>query len=161
MKAPKPESIANYQTCLRWILPSLSVFVLFGLLNGVLGQSRPSVSSLLGNPALPVVPTTHGVPAGVGQSAAGPQRSNPIAHMKDVATATSNADAQMISTMLPNGVQQIVLLDVKANSMAVYHIEPSSGRIELKSVRNVTWDLKLEHFNGQSPLPGELKQVQP
>ncbi len=68
---------------------------------------------------------------------------------------------QMQSTMLPTGVQQLTVLDTRARSLAIYHIEPQSGKIQLRSVRNLVLDLQMEHFNGQAPLPSELRQVQP
>lgn len=78
----------------------------------------------------------------------------------DQQAATGN-EVQTVSVMLPNGIQQIVVHDTRSQRMAVYHVEGGSGRIQLKSVRDLTWDLKMEHFNGQSPLPSELKQMQP
>lgn len=68
---------------------------------------------------------------------------------------------QVQSTMLPSGVQQLSVIDSQSKSLAVYHIESTTGKILLKSVRNLQWDLQMEHFNGQAPLPGELRQVQP
>ena len=68
---------------------------------------------------------------------------------------------EMVSTMLPTGAQQIVILDSSAQTLAVYHIEPTQGKLQLKSVRNLTWDLRMEQFNGLTPLPSELRQVQP
>ncbi len=68
---------------------------------------------------------------------------------------------QIQSALLPGGVQQLSVLDPQAKSLAVYHIEPSTGKLQLKSVRNLRWDLQMEHFNGQSPLPSELRQAQP
>jgi hypothetical protein len=75
--------------------------------------------------------------------------------------ASASKDLQVISTLLPTGTQQIVMVDVAGRTMAVYHIEPSSGKLQLKSVRNCQWDLRMEHFNGQTPLPSEIRQVQP
>ncbi|MEO8270136.1 MAG: hypothetical protein ABI557_10460 [Aureliella sp.] len=68
---------------------------------------------------------------------------------------------QVQSVMLPSGVQQLSVIDSQVKSLAVYHLEPTTGKILLKSVRNLQWDLQMEHFNGQAPLPGELHQVQP
>ena len=68
---------------------------------------------------------------------------------------------QVQSTMLPSGVQQLSVIDSQSKSLAVYHIEPTTGKILLKSVRSLQWDLQMEHFNGQAPLPSELRQAQP
>ena len=74
---------------------------------------------------------------------------------------TAESSLQILSTMLPTGVQQLSVLDSQAKSLAIYHIEPSSGKLQLKSVRTLRWDLQMDHFNGQSPLPSELRQAQP
>ncbi len=68
---------------------------------------------------------------------------------------------QVVSTLLPTGYQQIVVVDTQAQTMAAYHIEPNQGKIQLKSVRRLAWDLKMEQFNAESPLPSELRAVQP
>ena len=34
-----------------------------------------------------------------------------------------------------------------------------TGQIELKSVRNVQWDLLIEEFNGVRPLPREIRAL--
>ncbi len=68
---------------------------------------------------------------------------------------------QVISTLLPSGVQQLVVVDSRNQSIAVYQVDPAQGKIQLKSVRNLTWDLAMEQFNGQAPLPSELRQVRP
>ena len=66
---------------------------------------------------------------------------------------------QVFTSMLPTGGQQVVVIDSLSRSMAVYHIEPAQGKLGLKSVRNLTWDLSMEQFNGQAPLPSELRQA--
>ncbi len=68
---------------------------------------------------------------------------------------------KVVSAMLPNGTQQIIVVEAGGRTMAVYHVEPSQGKIQLKSVRQLAWDLRMEQFNGQAPLPSELKLVQP
>jgi len=55
--------------------------------------------------------------------------------------------------------QQVTVIDPLQRSMAVYHIRLDSGQIELKSVRNIQWDLQLIDFNGQRPLPQEIQSV--
>ncbi|MFK7736601.1 MAG: hypothetical protein AB8B50_11250 [Pirellulaceae bacterium] len=71
------------------------------------------------------------------------------------------ASVEVVSTMLPNGAQQIVVIDTQQKSMAVYQVEPNQGKIQLRSVRRLVWDLQMEEFNGQTPLPSELRKVQP
>ncbi len=59
-------------------------------------------------------------------------------------------------------VQQVVVLDPHRRVLAVYHIDLDSGGIQLKAVRQIDWDLRLENFNGAKPLPREVRTlVQP
>ena len=74
---------------------------------------------------------------------------------------TRSSAVQVLSAMLPNGIQQIIVVDTDVKSMAAYQIDPANGRIVLKSVRKLTWDLQMEQFNAQTPLPSELREVQP
>lgn len=61
------------------------------------------------------------------------------------------------SSTLAEDRQQITIIDPTTRVMSVYHIEPKSGEIVLKAVRNVTWDLEMTVFNGTSPLPQEIR----
>lgn len=56
-----------------------------------------------------------------------------------------------------SGYQQVTVIDSRTNRLAVYHVAQATGEIELKSVRDVTWDLKLDHFNGVDPLPRAIR----
>jgi len=55
--------------------------------------------------------------------------------------------------------QLLTVIDPKQRVMSVYHIELPSGRIALRSVRNIRWDLQMTEFNGQSPLPQEIRAL--
>ena len=55
--------------------------------------------------------------------------------------------------------QQVTVVDPKSRVMSVYHIERATGKIELKSVRNIRWDLLMEEFNAVSPLPREIRAM--
>ena len=56
-------------------------------------------------------------------------------------------------------VQQVTLIDPAARTMAVYHVERSTGKIVLRSVRNIRWDLQLEEFNGDTPSPQDIRSL--
>ena len=58
-----------------------------------------------------------------------------------------------------NGPSQVTLIDVEKRVMSVYHVDRSTGGIELKSVRNFHWDLLIEEFNGVSPLPRDIRAL--
>jgi hypothetical protein len=76
-------------------------------------------------------------------------------------TAATHGELQVMSSMAPSGLQQIVVVEGGTRTMAVYHVDPAQGKIQLRSVRKLTWDLRMEQFNGQQPLPSELRQVDP
>lgn len=58
-----------------------------------------------------------------------------------------------------DGRQQIVMIDARTQVMSVYHVERSSGLIALKSVRNVSADLRMDEFNSTSPSPKEIRAM--
>ena len=72
-----------------------------------------------------------------------------------VATAGST---MMASVILANGFQQIAVFDHAKTTMAVYHIDPNSGDIQLKSVRRMDADFALEEFNLREPTPSTIRK---
>lgn len=73
---------------------------------------------------------------------------------------TPSNGTHVVSNITVNGVHQLVVLDPAIRSLAVYHVD-STGNVQLRSVRSMVWDLKMEEFNGLAPLPSELRRVQP
>lgn len=61
--------------------------------------------------------------------------------------------------ILPDGTQQLCVLDPRQRVVAVYHIDADKGGIALQSVRNIYWDLRINHFNGTTPLPEEIRSL--
>jgi len=53
--------------------------------------------------------------------------------------------------------QLLTVLDPHQQTMAVYWIEAGSGKITLRSVRNIRYDLLMTDFNGDNPLPREIR----
>ena len=43
--------------------------------------------------------------------------------------------------------------------MAVYHIDPSGGKIKLLSVRNVQFDMQVMDLNSDKPSPQEIRSL--
>ena len=60
---------------------------------------------------------------------------------------------------LPDGTQQLCVLDPRQRVVAVYHIDVDKGGIALQSVRNIYWALRINHFNGTTPLPEEIRSL--
>lgn len=52
----------------------------------------------------------------------------------------------------------LTIIDPISRHIAVYHVSRDSGEIQLKSVRNIAWDLGMEYFNSGNPLPEEIRK---
>ena len=67
----------------------------------------------------------------------------------------------LITVATPAGEhrQQLTVVDSDTRTLAVYHIDTTSGEISLKSVRNINYDLRMIEFNGTSPLPREIRSL--
>jgi hypothetical protein len=74
----------------------------------------------------------------------------------------SSIDGQELITFVsPAGDdrQLLLVIDPRTRVLSAYSIGLASGEIELRSVRNLTWDLQLSHFNGVSPLPRDIRAM--
>lgn len=54
---------------------------------------------------------------------------------------------------------QVVVIDPKTQVMTVYHINRGDGKISLRSVRNVHWDLQIDEWNGSEPSPKSIRSM--
>lgn len=55
--------------------------------------------------------------------------------------------------------QLLAVVDPKQHVMSVYRIDPGTGKIALKSVRNLHWDLQMTYLNNEAPLPQEIQSL--
>ena len=55
--------------------------------------------------------------------------------------------------------QVLTVIDTRQRVMSVYRIEGGTGKIALLSVRNIQWDMQLTEFNGEHPLPQEIRRL--
>jgi hypothetical protein len=55
------------------------------------------------------------------------------------------------------GRQMLTVVDPRQRVMAVYHIDLATGKIALKSVRNIQWDLQIEDLNNDGLTPKEIR----
>jgi len=55
--------------------------------------------------------------------------------------------------------QVITVIDPAQRSLAIYHVNGTTGEIALKSVRNMTWDLQMVQYNSGKPLPQEVRDM--
>jgi len=95
------------------------------------------------------------------QGDGGPNGQQPfVISNRAIATAqvASAGTAMMASVILANGFQQLAVVDHAKNTICVYQIDPSSGDIQLKSVRRVDADFALEEFNLSEPTPSTIRK---
>jgi hypothetical protein len=84
------------------------------------------------------------------------QRAAPTA-----ATATATAGTELIvtSALLADKAQMLTVVDPRQRVVAVYQIELATGKIALKSARNIQWDLQISDMNTEAPLPQQIQSM--
>jgi len=80
---------------------------------------------------------------------------NPALAQRPVAEPSSELVA--LPAAIDSGHQQITIIDPNKRAMCVYHIELATGKITLKNVRNIYGDLLIDEFNGEAPLPKDIR----
>ncbi len=63
----------------------------------------------------------------------------------------------LTATAGDNG-QQITIIDPRERVMGVYWVD-NEGKLALKSVRKIFWDLQMADFNGVSPQSREVRSL--
>lgn len=58
-----------------------------------------------------------------------------------------------------DGPAQLIVVDPQRLVVSVYNISQDPGEIELKSVREIRWDLELGEFNSVDPLPEHIRNM--
>jgi len=75
------------------------------------------------------------------------------------AVAGASSEGVTVITADAGAEQQITIINSKEKTIRVYHVDRMSGRISLKSVRNIHWDGQMEEFNVSSPSPREIRSL--
>jgi len=84
----------------------------------------------------------------VGSQHAAPAMTGPV--------AVAASELIVVPTTL--GEKQVLtVVDPRQRVLTVYHIDLSTGKITLKSVRNIQWDLQITDFNGADPSPRQIQ----
>lgn len=73
--------------------------------------------------------------------------------------APSSSELIALSVPIGQKSQQVTVIDPRRRVMSIYHIELSTGKIELRSVRNIDGDLQLDEYNAVHPLPREIRSL--
>ncbi|MFO0012290.1 MAG: hypothetical protein ACK553_06075 [Planctomycetota bacterium] len=103
------------------------------------------------------LPKTWSQNQGVWSGAAGYAPSSGVSVSGESHAAASQKHL-MSSATLTNGFQQLVLVDPERQTIAVYHIDPEKGDVQLKSVRKIDADFSLEEFNLSEPSPSTIRK---
>ena len=71
--------------------------------------------------------------------------------------AVSGGELIAVPSPMGDKGQLLTVIDPRQQAMGVYWIEAGSGKITLRSVRNIRYDLMMMDFNGDNPLPREIR----
>jgi hypothetical protein len=55
--------------------------------------------------------------------------------------------------------QMLSIVDPRQRMLCVYRIDPTTGKIALKSARNLHWDMQMTYLNNEAPLPQEIQSL--
>jgi hypothetical protein len=55
--------------------------------------------------------------------------------------------------------QLLAVIEPRQQVMSVYRVDASTGKIALRSVRNLHWDLQMTNYNNEAPLPQEIQSL--
>lgn len=75
------------------------------------------------------------------------------------ATESATGPLWISTTPLDDGRQLLLVIDSAARAAAVYHVDPGTGAVALKSTRNLTWDLLVGEFNAAEPRPSAVRRM--
>ena len=94
-------------------------------------------------------------------SRANQAESSPAAPVATVVAAGPPSRAPVDWRILenPNGPHTALFFDPVRQVFAVYHVDSGSGQIMLKSIRNLSADLRLDQFNSSNPAPKDIQSM--
>ena len=80
---------------------------------------------------------------------------------RGAAYQTPNAGAELIVVPATVGekTQLLTVVDPRSQAMSVYHVDLATGKIALRSVRSLRWDLQMSYMNNENPLPQEIRTL--
>lgn len=77
------------------------------------------------------------------------------------AAPVARAGTELIVVSSSAGEKSLMLtvVDPRRRVICVYHVETATGKIALKSVRDIQWDLQITDLNNENPLPREIRSL--
>jgi hypothetical protein len=73
--------------------------------------------------------------------------------------AESGGDLVVVPGPVAEKGQLLTVVDQKRQTISVYHIQQTTGKIALRSVRNIQWDLQLTYLDNEGLLPREIQAL--
>jgi hypothetical protein len=74
-------------------------------------------------------------------------------------TAQAGTELIVVSATAVEKGQLLTIVDPRQRVVCVYHIDSMTGKIALKSVRNIQWDLQITDLNNDNPLPQQIRSL--
>ena len=92
--------------------------------------------------------------------AVGQQRGDLVGGQRATAAPAAASGTELIVVPTPLGEkgQMLTVVDARQRVLSVYHID-ATGKIALRSVRNIHWDLQIENYNSDNPSPREMRSL--
>ncbi len=87
------------------------------------------------------------------------QRNDVLAQRMQSGLSTSAGSDLLVVPIPGDKGQLLAVVEPRIRVISVYRIDPGTGKIALKSVRNITWDLQMSYHNNEAPLPQEIKTL--
>jgi hypothetical protein len=75
------------------------------------------------------------------------------------APTTAGSELIVVPTSMGDKGQVLTVVDPRQRVLSVYHIDLVTGKIALKSVRSIQWDLQMAYLNNENPLPQEIHSL--
>lgn len=103
-----------------------------------------------------------GVLAGAGlvlAAVGGPDGRSEVFAQRSAAYGQAEQGSGLIAWPTPIGDkgQLLTVIDPNLRVIGVYHIDLATGKIALRSVRNIRWDLQMTYLNNENPLPRDIQ----
>jgi len=74
-------------------------------------------------------------------------------------TVASGSELIVVPSSSGEKAQVLTVVDPRQRVISVYSIDLATGKITLKSVRNIQWDLQMMYLNNETPLPQEIRSL--
>jgi hypothetical protein len=73
--------------------------------------------------------------------------------------AVAGGELIVVPATLADKGQMLTVVDPRQKVVCVYHIDLATGKIALRSVRKIHWDLQMTYMNNENPLPQEIQSL--